>query len=83
MVNGGLGWGWMMRIVMAKNLFADGQIDDSCTDEIVCPYCGEIIFDSSDYDGDEGEIDCGECGKTFTYQREYSCSYWSYKVKGE
>lgn len=49
------------------------EIDHLYTDEIVCPNCGMEKSDSWEY-SDSGEIDCN-CGITFEYYREVSCTY--------
>lgn len=51
------------------------------TDEtIVCPYCGaEYVSHTLDlcdtYDDWDGDLDCGNCGKTFRCVCEVSVSY--------
>jgi transcription initiation factor TFIIIB Brf1 subunit/transcription initiation factor TFIIB len=52
------------------------NIDHKFTDEVVCPYCGEILGDSWELD-DDGEIECDECGKVYDYVRNISVSYSS------
>jgi DNA-directed RNA polymerase subunit RPC12/RpoP len=56
-------------------------MSDSITeDEITCPYCGFKDVDSSEYP-DSTEIDCSECGKTFTAYRNVSVYYTMVKKK--
>jgi transcription elongation factor Elf1 len=58
------------------------EIDTDGTDEIVCPHCGEVFTDSWEYGRDEdiGEVECGECEKTFYARRNISISYTSEKL---
>ena len=45
---------------------------------VECPFCGHIDKDSWELgDGGEGtgEIECGDCEKTFTWERHISVSY--------
>jgi len=56
------------------------DIKHEYTDEIVCPYCGYIITDSWDFDKDSGRLDCYECGKEFTYERDYDITYITEKI---
>ena len=56
------------------------EIDCRYTREIVCPYCGWIDRDSWEAD-DDGEMDCGECEKTFHFERRVTVKYISYKME--
>lgn len=41
-----------------------------------CPWC--MYQHEADPDwGEEGEDDCAECGKPFTWRAEYSVDYWA------
>ena len=51
------------------------KIEHEYTFEIVCPYCGYEHGDSWEQSGDDGDIDCDECGKEFTYNRDIEVSY--------
>ena len=51
-----------------------GEIDHEYTEEVVCPWCGCEFSDSWEF-SDDGELDCYECGKSFDFYREISCSY--------
>jgi hypothetical protein len=45
-------------------------------DEIKCPYCDHVFHDSWEHNDDDGrEIDCGECGKTFTLEVHVEVTY--------
>jgi len=46
------------------------------TSEITCPYCG-YERESWEMDDEEDDYECGNCGSTFSYQREVSVSYCS------
>ncbi len=59
------------------------EIDCWRTDEIVCPHCGEQFTDSWEYGDAEdiGDVECGECDKTFYVRREIDISYTSEKIE--
>ncbi len=48
------------------------EFNHECTDEIVCPHCGETQGGSECYD--DGEWDCYDCDKPFVLavHRRYS-----------
>lgn len=52
------------------------------TDEIVCPHCGNEFSDSWEYGDREdiGDVECGECEKTFYVRRVIDISYTSEKL---
>ena len=53
-------------------------IDHEWTEDIVCPYCGDVDRDSWEWnDGAEGdgESECGECGRAFTVSRSVQVHY--------
>lgn len=53
--------------------------------EAKCPYCESHLDDELFYDfedGDSGEIDCDNCGRTFIVRVRRSVSYDIQKVKG-
>jgi len=50
------------------------NIDHEYTKEIVCPYCGNEQSDSWEF-SDDGEIECGMCEETFTYERIVTVEY--------
>jgi hypothetical protein len=53
---------------------ADNWVEgiDCFSEDVTCPHCLEIDEDRCDFpsslrhDGDKAELDCQECGKTFT-----------------
>ena len=52
-------------------------------EDIKCPYCGWIDRDSWEHrmnDGDEIEIDCGKCEKTFRVNCSVSRTYESSEI---
>lgn len=57
------------------------EIDCTGTEEIVCPWCGEECGDSWEYTDKNNTEKCYSCGKEFSYEREYSCTYSSEKKK--
>lgn len=64
--------------------YNDNEIDCNYTDEIRCPWCGNIEGDSFEYspnDEDLGLIECCECGKEFYGTRNIEVTYSSEKAK--
>jgi len=55
------------------------EIDHEWTGEVVCPYCGAEQGDSWEWASDAGEEVCGMCENTFTYERDFSVTYVSYR----
>lgn len=55
------------------------QFDHSYTDEIVCPYCGCIDRDSWEVQPDSADMQCGDCGETFDYNRIITIQYETFK----
>ena len=57
-------------------------IDHNRTDEIVCPWCGYQFSESYEFDGDSGDIECGNegCEKPFFYEREMEPFYSTVKL---
>lgn len=56
------------------------KLDTEYTDQIVCPYCGEVDRDSWESTGaqdEQREMQCGSCGKNFIYTTHISVSYSS------
>ena len=52
----------------------------SNTNEITCPYCGSVIFDSWEYSQDYDTLECEICGKKFKYNRNIEITYTSEKI---
>jgi len=53
------------------------EIETQNTINIVCPYCGNIDFDSWSYDYDyDHNHKCEICGKTFSWCREIVYCSW-------
>jgi DNA-directed RNA polymerase subunit RPC12/RpoP len=59
----------------------NNEIDSTCTDELVCPYCGHQESDSWEVYPDDGVYKCGECEKEYTYSRYVSVTYTTKKLK--
>lgn len=58
------------------------KLDTEHTDEIICPYCGNKISDSWEYNNnEEGEIHCDECENDFYYSVHISASYSTERLK--
>jgi len=51
-----------------------------CTDEITCPWCGFIHTDSWERESGDGEDECQDCGRKFTYSRYTHVTYSTRKV---
>lgn len=56
------------------------MIDCEYTKEITCPWCGYKEGGSWEYEGNEGNIDCPECGKEFIYYRDFDITYITEKI---
>ena len=60
------------------------EIDHDMTHEAVCPHCGYEHGDSWEFGGqsgrDVGHVDCMDCGKPFSWSREYEVTYTTRKV---
>jgi len=56
----------------------DDAIDCTCTDEVVCPYCG-LRYDCSDEffggNSNSAEAQCDNCRKYFKMERDFSVTY--------
>lgn len=68
---------------LAVDLKADEEIETSCEDDIICPYCGfswEPDFEA-DYYSSEGDYkeECPECGEDFTIETNVSITYSTYR----
>ncbi len=63
----------------------DKDIDCEGTYQVICPYCGYEIPDSYEYignedrDGEESNVDCPDCGKTFIIHLHIDYSFDSRK----
>lgn len=57
------------------------KIDHKYTNQIICPYCGYEEHDSWEIRGDNGEHECGDCGKEFQYERIVTVIYCTKKIK--
>jgi transcription elongation factor Elf1 len=58
------------------------KINHVFEDNIVCPYCGYEVEDSWDIDledGNEEELECGDCGKVFNCEKNVRVSYTTYR----
>lgn len=53
------------------------ELDTVQTDAVVCPFCGEVLCDCWEYEGEELVV-C-DCGKTFRLEVDYSVTYSTYK----
>lgn len=56
------------------------EIDHDWTDEPVCPHCGAEQRDAWEWgQDDDGETDCGACGREFSYTRHISVNWTTRK----
>lgn len=60
-----------IKIELVKN---EDEIEHSCTDEVVCPWCGYKYQDSFELDDSGTEI-CPECWGDFKYDRIVTVDY--------
>ena len=59
------------------------EIVHEYTGNIICPFCGAEDGDSwEEQPGNEdlGNIECGECGRTFAAERIMTVEYSTYKI---
>lgn len=59
------------------------EIDHEYTDEIVCPWCGYKYSDSWELTQNDGEEECRECRKSFSYYRDIKTTYNTERKKCE
>lgn len=52
--------------------------DTSCTDNVICPYCGCEWLDSWELSDSDG-MECDDCGNSFSYERDCTVTYASSK----
>ena len=50
------------------------------TDELVCPYCGNQFQDCFELPECCDDVECGECGKHFTYETYVTRTFTSKKA---
>lgn len=62
-------------------LYASGENEPSCTDEITCPWCGYEQMDSYEMSDSDDECECGNCEKIFSYERHIEVTYSSSRVE--
>lgn len=55
------------------------EIDHEYTEEIVCPYCGEVHEDSWDFADSDSDFECWSCLKRFSFTRHTIVAYSSWK----
>jgi hypothetical protein len=56
------------------------EFDTNYTDEITCPYCGDVQSDSWEFP-DDGVHCCDECDNNFSYVRDVSVTYSTSKAE--
>ena len=66
---------------MFKN-YDTNKHDTFHNSEMICPYCGEEIVDSFEYDdGEDEEAHCPNCRKDFKYSTETERKFTTYCIK--
>jgi len=66
--------------IMDGRVIVEPKHDTSYTDEVVCPHCGHECMDSYEFFSQHEEcteIDCDDCGKTFSTCRSTTTYYRS------
>lgn len=58
--------------------------DETYNSEVLeCPYCNFIHKDAWELSGEDGEIYCEKCDKTFLWARHINISYTGKKIKND
>jgi ribosomal protein L37AE/L43A len=57
------------------------KIDSEMTQKATCPHCGYEEQKCFDWVDDNGEHDCENCGKTYSYERTVIINYSTFKIK--
>lgn len=54
-----------------------------CGDQVLCPYCGgNVAFDTCDFECNESNFECEDCGLEFEATVEWSPSITTYRYNG-
>ncbi len=56
--------------------------DCECTDDPVCPHCGETQSDFWEVSADSGTTECGHCSRPFEFERHVEVTYNTSPVMG-
>ena len=59
---------------------SEKEIDHELTQEITCPYCGYEDHGSWE-ENDDGDMECPECYKEFSFERIITVEYSTKKKK--
>src|SRR4051812_47600327 len=59
------------------------SIQNQYTDEITCPWCGYKYEDSWEYEDDQDEMECSDCGKKFSMSKRIEVDYSTYRDEDE
>lgn len=70
---------WCQECRDKADAFYEWQNEQSYTDNIVCPWCGEEQTDSWECDAWDLEYECRYCGKKIEYERNTDVTYSSRK----
>ena len=70
---------WCQECRDKADAFNEWQNEQSYTDNIVCPWCGEEQSDSWECCDWDDECECDYCGKVFEYERNTEVTYSSRK----
>lgn len=70
---------WCQECRDKADAFREWENEQSFTEEIVCPWCGEEQSDSWECCDWDYEYECMNCGKMFEYERNVEVTYTSKK----
>lgn len=43
--------------------------DHEWSSDLICPHCGHVYHDAWELMDESGETECGECGRTYAWER--------------
>jgi transcription elongation factor Elf1 len=58
------------------------ELDRLCSPEPICPYCGHEQSDFWEMTGEDGDCDCGNCSRRFTWSRYIDVTYSTEPIIG-
>ena len=54
----------------------------SWSNDPICPYCGHVQSDFWEYPGEDGDCDCGDCGRRFMWSRHIEVTFSTTSIIG-